>query len=94
MAVGAKGKDYREFVRLRLRHLQNRYSKEDRLSLHISVYPPDKRKRDIDNITKCLLDSLEEAKVFSDDSQIDHLTIVRCPTEKNGRVKIVIDICS
>lgn len=44
-----------------------------RLSLDISAFPPDNRKRDIDNIQKVLIDSLMHAGLFDDDSQIKDL---------------------
>lgn len=36
----------------------------------VTRYPPDKRKRDIDNTNKCLFDSLSKSGVIGDDSQI------------------------
>jgi crossover junction endodeoxyribonuclease RusA len=55
----------------------------------INVYPPDARKRDLDNLLKCLLDSLQTAKVYEDDSQIDYLLIKR---EKQKLAKLEINI--
>jgi crossover junction endodeoxyribonuclease RusA len=48
-----------------------------RISLEISVFPPDKRVRDIDNILKPLLDALTQAGVFDDDGQVDSIHLVR-----------------
>ena len=48
-----------------------------RLSVRLDLYQADKRKRDIDNLPKALLDSLTKANVWIDDSQIDQLFIVR-----------------
>ncbi len=48
-----------------------------RLRVDITLYPPDKRKRDVDNYPKVLLDSLTKAGVWEDDEQIDKLTITR-----------------
>lgn len=55
----------------------------DRLSLEVQLFPPDKRRRDIDNVLKGLLDSLQHAGVFKDDNQIDRLAIVREPELSN-----------
>ncbi|NBW23084.1 MAG: RusA family crossover junction endodeoxyribonuclease, partial [Caulobacteraceae bacterium] len=41
------------------------------------AFPPDKRKRDLDNVLKSLLDALTHANVWDDDSQIDDLRIYR-----------------
>lgn len=43
------------------------------VSLFLDCYPPDRRRRDIDNILKCLLDSLVNAGVMEDDSLIKRL---------------------
>lgn len=63
---------------------------EGRLAIEIKAYPPDKRKRDLDNILKSLLDSLVHAGVVEDDSQFDAIAIARLPNEKPGRVDIKI----
>ena len=59
-----------------------------RLNVVINVYPPDKRKRDLDNIIKCLLDSLQHAEIYVDDNQIDWLSIIRRNQVLNGCVQI------
>ena len=63
------------------------------LKLTLSVYPPDKRKRDIDNILKALLDSLTNAKVYLDDSLIKQLNITwhMGGIVKDGRVYLLIE---
>ena len=43
----------------------------------VTLHPPDHRRRDLDNSMKGLLDALEHAGVYADDSQIDELKIVR-----------------
>ena len=45
-------------------------------------------KRDLDNILKSLLDSLDHAGVFDDDEQIDELHVLRAGVEKPGNVAI------
>lgn len=55
-----------------------------RCSVEIDLYPPDRRKRDIDNYTKVLLDSLTEAKIWHDDECIDVLLVKKMPPVKKG----------
>lgn len=43
--------------------------------MFITAYPPDNRKRDIDNFQKALLDGLTHAGVYKDDSQIKALMV-------------------
>jgi len=54
------------------------------------AYMPDRRRRDLDNLWKCLLDSLMHAAVLEDDSQCDRLEIVRGPVVPGGRVDLEI----
>jgi len=63
-----------------------------RLKVDILVFPPDNRRRDLDNVLKAVLDSLEDAKVFKDDSLIDDLRVRRMDTFKDGKIEIGIEI--
>ena len=45
------------------------------LKVEIRVQFPDRRKRDLDNLLKGLLDALQQAAVYADDSQIRDLRI-------------------
>jgi len=47
------------------------------VEITIELYPPDKRRRDVDNSLKCLLDSLTHAGLYGDDSQIRKLTVTK-----------------
>lgn len=62
-----------------------------RLSLEIVLWPKDKRKYDIDNRIKALLDSLQDAGVFDDDEQIDQINVYRGTGEhKGGQARVLI----
>lgn len=102
--LSAEGRAYRELVAAELwqkitPHFQNMLLSSSlvnpiltgRLSMTIHAYPPDKRKRDIDNLAKASIDAIGSTKlIFDDDSQIDHLSINRCAVEKPGRLEIQI----
>lgn len=64
----------------------------DPLALRILMHPPDdKKKHDIDNVLKALLDGLKHAGVFDDDAQIEDLHVTRCqPDAAKGRVVVEI----
>lgn len=62
-----------------------------RVSVHVEAYPPDNRRRDLDNIFKALLDSITHAALIMDDSYIDDLRIVRKTVEAEGRVVVTIN---
>ncbi|MBQ3808223.1 MAG: RusA family crossover junction endodeoxyribonuclease [Kiritimatiellae bacterium] len=62
-----------------------------RLSLYAELYPPDRRRRDIDNVGgKCLLDSLQAAGLFDDDSQIKELHLKMLDPIEDGLVHVVL----
>jgi crossover junction endodeoxyribonuclease RusA len=64
-----------------------------RLSLEIVLWPKDKRKYDIDNRIKALLDSLQDAGVFDDDEQIDQINIYRgSGTVSGGQARVMIEV--
>jgi crossover junction endodeoxyribonuclease RusA len=57
------------------------------LALQIEVYPPDNRRRDIDNVQKALLDAMQHGGAYGDDSQIVRLAIEkRQPVEGGGTI--------
>lgn len=55
-----------------------------RLAVHIVAHMPDRRTRDLDNITKAVLDGLTHAHIWVDDSVIDDLRITRGGSLVNG----------
>ena len=64
-----------------------------RIALCMDAYPPDRRKRDLDNLQKSVCDSLQHAGVYEDDSQIDLLLAQRRIVVPGGRLKVkVLDL--
>ena len=60
------------------------------LRVEVVVNNRDRRKSDLDNRMKCLLDGLTEACVWEDDSLIDELYIKRGEIVREGRVFVRI----
>lgn len=61
------------------------------VSLEADFYPPDNRRRDLDNLLKCLLDSMTAAGVYADDSQVKDLSLhMREAMPPEGRVCVTI----
>jgi crossover junction endodeoxyribonuclease RusA len=61
------------------------------LQVTIVLTPPDRRKRDIDNSAKVVLDSLTKGGAIADDSLVDRLIIERRPAEKPGQVLVYLE---
>jgi crossover junction endodeoxyribonuclease RusA len=62
----------------------------DNVDVSLVLYPPDRRRRDIDNYLKALFDSLTHAGIWQDDSQIKRLLVEWGSVTKKGQVKITI----
>lgn len=63
---------------------------DSRVKINVRVYPPDRRKRDIDGYLKALLDSLTHAGVWLDDEQVDSIYITRGEVVKGGKAVVEI----
>ncbi len=59
-----------------------------KVAVEITLYPPTKQKRDLDNYTKATLDSLTKAGVWGDDSQVMSLYQTFGDVRKGGAVKV------
>ena len=57
----------------------------------MDAFPPDRRRRDLDNLQKPTLDALQHAGIYEDDSQIDLLVTQRCEVVPGGRLEIRLD---
>lgn len=64
------------------------------IGLLINAYPPDKRKRDLDNTLKVIGDSLEYARLIENDYQINELHIIRQKPVLGGKLEIEITVLS
>lgn len=58
--------------------------------LEVFVYPPDKRRRDIDNVCKNLLDALQAACFVRDDGLVKELHLEMLRSVEGGRVTVRI----
>lgn len=90
--IGKAGQDYRAAVRATV--LQNAFRTSPiriPVRMELLLYPPDRRRRDIDNILKALLDAMQHAAVYTDDNVIKELSLkMRERTRGAGEVLVVI----
>lgn len=61
-----------------------------RLAVHVAVFPPDRRVRDLDNLGKAIFDSLEHAGCYDSDGQIDEIHIFRKQVQPGGACTVLI----
>lgn len=87
--LGKKGKEFRENVFICAVNARQGVL-NGRLEVKVYLYPPDKRKRDIDNVLKSLLDAMEHASIYENDSQIDKLCITRMEVAAGGYCEVTI----
>ena len=60
------------------------------LAVEVDLFPPDRRRRDIDNVQKALLDALQHGGAYEDDSQVVRLAIVKCAPVEGGKAVVRI----
>lgn len=56
------------------------------LQVCIEQHPPDKRRRDVDNCIKIILDSLQRGGLIKDDNQISRLIVQKMDMIKGGEI--------
>lgn len=61
---------------------------DESIFMEVYLFPPDRRKRDLDNYMKGLLDALTNAGLWDDDSLIDQLFIYRGEIVSGGSVRV------
>lgn len=60
------------------------------LVVRVMMHPPDRRRRDLDNTLKALLDAMQHGGAFVDDDQIARLEIERADVVPGGKVVVEI----
>lgn len=87
--ISARGRKYRADVVAMLRQFGTAPI-EHEVSVVIHLYPPDRRRRDVDNYSKSALDALTHAGVWADDYQVRKLTTERFAPVKGGMAHIIV----
>jgi crossover junction endodeoxyribonuclease RusA len=91
MVMSKAGRDFKEKVQDYVLDYRVPKLGKARLELTIWLYPPTRRQTDLDNRLKAILDSLQDAGVYDDDSQIDVLMIQRGKIIKDGGCTVFIE---
>lgn len=88
--VSKKGREYQAAVSALLNR-KNIETHEGDLIVDIRLVPPDRRRRDVDNSLKALLDALQFGGAYLDDSQIVRLTVEKfTPDPDKPRADVVV----
>jgi crossover junction endodeoxyribonuclease RusA len=82
--ISREGRRFRERVMQRLAERAVR-PLAGPLAVEVDVYPPDHRRRDLDNVQKALLDALQHGGAYLDDSQIVQLLLSKREPVSGGK---------
>lgn len=86
--ISNEGRSYRQIVAY-IALGKDGFGKQ-RVAVDIDAFPPDARRRDIDNIQKALLDALQHGQLFDDDSQVKRLQTTMLEQRKPGMVRVTV----
>ncbi len=89
--ISREGRAYRQQVMTQCQGFGGRPPRDGRLALAMDAFPPDRRRRDLDNIQKSALDSMQHAGIYEDDSLIDLLLTRRRMPIPGGQLVVRID---
>lgn len=89
--ISKKGRQYSNKIATELEEQANGINLYDPVFMEVKMFPPDRRRRDLDNHMKALQDSLVKNGLLEDDSLIDQLFIYRGEMVKGGLVIIEIN---
>ena len=93
--ISEAGRDFRREIKkyallLRLEKKLPREPLVGDLEVKIILYPPESRKRDLDNYFKSTLDAMTHSKVWGDDSQIKRLSDEWGERVRGGGFRIIV----
>ncbi len=89
--LSRRGRLYKDEVAAALVQQASGIHLDDRLNVECIFYPPDRRRRDLDNHLKALLDSCTLSGLWEDDSLIDQLTLIRGVVVKTGIIRMEVN---
>ena len=62
-----------------------------RVSVEVRLYGPSRRRWDIDNRAKVVLDLIQHLEIVADDEQVDRLVLLRGPVTPGGGCHVIVE---
>lgn len=91
--ISREGRAYRATVRRIVLEQGGERLHPGRHAVSVTAFPPDRRRRDLDNLLKALLDALAHAGVYADDESIDLLMVRRMyDANRRGEVDVLAKV--
>ena len=75
-------KEYQRFLRIVIGAIESAkvapgFKNAPAFAVHLTVYPPDRRPRDLDNFLKAALDAVTRSQLWPDDSLVTRITAIK-----------------
>lgn len=90
--LSREARHYRAAVAVAVKQANSCTFGDSRISVSITSHAPDRRRRDLDNLPKGILDAMQKCGVYHDDSQVDRLQVVRGDVRR-GDASVDVVIC-
>jgi crossover junction endodeoxyribonuclease RusA len=88
--LSAKGRAWKEECLYRNKMWIGEKLEELPINILVKIYPPDRRIRDADNLTKAPFDICVALRCFWDDHQITSYTVRKMKNVKDGFIELII----
>ena len=88
--ISKQGVAFTDEVSLIVKNSKSKSFGDKRLAIQIMIHPRDKRRFDLDNLLKAILDALMKAGMYNDDSQIDYIEIARGEQVDGGKTVVYL----
>jgi len=89
--LSKRGREFKKAAAVMAQHSYRIKTMCGPLAVSIDLTPPDRRRRDIDNTIKPVLDALTESRVWLDDSQIKELSVSMGQPMNGGECVVTVE---
>ncbi len=86
--ISKEGVEFTKAVDLVVKQSNAKSFEEKKVAISVMIHPRSKRKFDLDNTLKAILDALMKAGMYNDDSQIEYIEIARGEAVDGGKAVV------